>query len=161
MKYIVWRQPYISYGIPQGDGYFVKYKNKLCDEFSTNWFEANRYKNIGDAINRLGLDINDSMFSVNDFLEQNKITSDYHRLSKISEILNDSDRPVIRFGRGHIDLVDDDNNFIGNAGAELIKYIEGRIEQNYGKRASIEKKFKSLGVGNYIDDSISDEDFFK
>lgn len=31
MKYIVWNNPYKLYGRPQGDGYFVKWKNKCED----------------------------------------------------------------------------------------------------------------------------------
>jgi hypothetical protein len=36
--YIVWNNYYESYSRPQGDGYYVGYKDKLSDKFSTSIF---------------------------------------------------------------------------------------------------------------------------
>jgi hypothetical protein len=138
MKYIVWRNPYKSYDYPQGDGYFVKYKNKCSDEFSSNWFEANRYKTIGPAISRLGLGFylpprNESIKSMDDFYKINPIDKSKIRDNKISEVLGESNNDFLFFKRGHIDKIDDDGNFIGNAGEEVLDYIKSVIEKNIGK----------------------------
>jgi len=168
MGYIVWKNKYkvnalgmrVDEGISQGDGYFVKWKNKLEDEFSTNWFDANKYKTIGPALTRLGLDFNDSMKSIDDFLNQNGISKSYNREKTISEILGDKSDSVLIFQRGHIDKIDDEGNFCGNAGKEVLEYVEAFIQKNIQKDNSIKKKFESLGVGNYIDKSVSNEDFW-
>ena len=161
MKYIVWRSPYTSYGYPQGDGYFVKYKNKCADEFSTNWFEANRYKSIGPAINRLGLEINKQMFSIEDFFKANKLLIDYTRNKSINEILDYQDSVILTFERGYIAKIDDNNNPIGNAGDELLDFIKVQIESNKKHKSAIDKKLQNLGLSNYINNSISDEEFYK
>ena len=158
MKYIVWRTPYKSYDYPQGDGYFVKWKNKCSDEFSQNRFDANKYKTIGPAIKRLGLEINDSIKSLDDFYKFNPLDKSKIRDNKISELLGDDQDSSLFFERGHIDKIDDNGNLIGNAVVEILNYIESIINQNTGKSKSLQKKFESLGVGNYIDNS--DEDFW-
>jgi len=147
----------------ESDGYFVKWKSKSRDEFSTNWFDANRYKTIGSAITRLGLCGLSSMKSMDDFFNENSnaISKFYKRDKSISEILGEkSDYSDLCFERGHIDKIDEDGNFCGNAGNEILEYIEEFIQTNIQKHNSIQKKYVSLGVANYIDNSISDEDFW-
>lgn len=161
MKYIVWRTPYKSYDYPQGDGYFVRWKNKCADEFSPNWFEANAYKSIASAINRLGLEINDKMKNIDDFFNYNKLKIDYVRNNSINQILDCQESIILTFERGHIDKIDDKNNFLGNAGEEILEYVNKKIEENSGKNLKLTKKFENLGLSNYIDNSISDEDFYK
>lgn len=166
MKYIVWKNKYkinalgMIDGISHGDGYFVKWKNKLEDEISPNWFDANRYKTIGPAISRLNLDIDQNMKSIDDFLKANKLTKSFSREKSISEIFGEKSDSVIFFERGHIDKIDDEGNFCGNAGQEILEYVEAFIQKNKQKNNSIKKKLEYLGVGNYIDKSISDEDFW-
>lgn len=168
MRYIVWKNKYkinalgirVDEGISQGDGYFVKWKNKLEDEFSSNWFDANKYKTIGLAISRLNLELNQNMKSIDDFFKTNSLTKSFNRGKTISEILGDKSDSVLFFQRGHIDKIDDDGNFCGNAGKEVLEYVEAFIQKNIQKENSIKKKFVSLGVGNYIDKSVSDEDFW-
>lgn len=160
MKYIVWRKPFKSYDYPQGDGYFVKYKNKCADEWSPNWFDAGKYNNIGNAITRLGLKLNDSVKSIDDFLKVNDISKSYNREKSISDILGENPDSVLFFEKGHIDKIDENGNFCGNAGNEIIEYVENFIKKNIQQHTSIKKKLESLGVGNYIDNSISDEDFW-
>ena len=158
MKYIVWRTPFKSYDYAQGDGYFVKWKNKCSDEFSQNWFDANKYKTIGAAINRLGLEINGSIKSLDDFYKLNPIDPSKIRDNKISKILDVSQDVSIFFKIGHIDKIDDNGNLIGNADQEVLNYIESIISQNIGKSKSLQKKFESLNIKNHIDNS--DEDFW-
>jgi hypothetical protein len=160
MKYIVWRTPFKSYDYAQGDGYFVKYKDKCTDYFSINWFDASKFLTIKGAINRLGLTLNESMKSMDDFFNANEIAKSYHRDKTISSILGDSLDKTISFSRGHIDRIDDDGNFIGNAGEEVLEYVQKYIESNIKKYNNLQKRFTSLGVDNYIDKSTSDEDFW-
>jgi hypothetical protein len=160
MKYIVWRTPFKSYDYAQGDGYFVKYKDKCTDYFSINWFDASKFLTIKGAINRLGLTLNESMKSMDDFFNANEITKSYHRDKVITSVLGDSLDKTISFSRGHIDRIDDDGNFIGNAGEEVLEYVQKYIESNIKKYNNLQKRFTSLGVDNYIDKSTSDEDFW-
>lgn len=159
MKYIVWIKPYESYNQIQGDGYFVKWKNKLENEFSIHWYDANKYKTIGGAIARLNLELNQNMKSIDDFFKVNNLTKSIKREKSINEIFGEKDSSIF-FEKGHIDKIDDDGNFCGNAGEEVIEYIESFIRKNIQKDNSIKKKFESLEVGNYIDNSISDKDFW-
>ena len=158
MKYIVWRKPFKSYDYPQGDGYFVKYKNKCADYWSPNWFDAGKYNNIGNAISRLGLTLNESMKTMDDFFAANRISKSFNREKSISEILGEKSSKIVNFERGHIDKIDDNGNFIGNAGEEILEYIESKIKANVREHELINKKFTSLGISNYIDNS--DDDIF-
>jgi hypothetical protein len=161
MKYIVWRTPFKSFDYPQGDGYFVRWKNKCSDEFSPKWFDAKKYTSIGSALNRLGIEINDHIHSFEDFYKINRVDFFKKREDTISEILGEEKNNSLFFIKGHIDKIDDKGNFVGNAAEDIINYIESVIEQNIGKSKSLKKKFEKLGVDSYIDNSISDEDFWK
>lgn len=160
MKYIVWRKPFKSYDYAQGDGYFVKYKNKCADEWSPNWFDAGKYNNIGNAISRLGLTLNESMKSMDDFFNANGITKSFNRDKSISEVLGESHSSVIYFERGHIDKIDDNGDVAGNAGEEILEYVENKIKSNIKKYENLNKKFATLGIDNYIDNSVSDDEFW-
>lgn len=160
MKYIVWRTPYESYGSPQGDGYFVKWKSKCEDEFSTNWFDANKYKTIGPAITRLRLELNAGMKSMNDFYKANPITKSFQRDKTISELFGENHQNILTFEKGFIDKIDDNGNYVGNAGKDIIDYVQKFIDNNIKHYNSLQKKFSDLGVDNYIDKSTSDEDFW-
>lgn len=161
MRYIVWRTPFKSYDYPQGDGYFVKWKNKCADEWSNKWFEANKYKNIGPAIDRLGLELNATMKTMDDFFEANPLSKSIKRDRIISNLFGEeSSRNYMVFDRGHIDKIDDDGNFIGNAGEELINFVEEYIKKNIKKNESLKKKFESIGLDSYIDKSTSDDEFW-
>lgn len=159
--------PYKSYNITQGDGYFVRRKNKLEDEFSTDPFDAFKYKSIRSALTRLGLNFNDSIKSIDDFFKANNLNKSFQRGKSISELLGEKSDSVISdlfFERGHIDKIDENGNFCGNAGNEVMKYIEDFIRNNIRKHNLVQKNFESLGIGNYINKSVSDfesyEDFW-
>lgn len=160
MKYIVWRKHFESYDYPQGDGYFVKYRDKCRDYWSPNWFDASKYNNIGSAISRLGLTLNESMKTMDDFFNANGITKSFNRDKSISEVLGESHSSVIHFERGHIDKINDDGNFAGNAGEEILEYVENKIKSNIKKYENLNKKFDTLGIDNYIDNSVSDDEFW-
>jgi len=164
MKYIVWKPPFKSYGkYDQGDGYFVKYKDKCSDTFSPNWFDANKYNSIVHALKRLGIDF---LFkSLDEFYKLNPIDKSVKRDNIISEILDEYKNKSLFFEIGHIDKIDDNGNFIGNAGEEILEYIENLIAENSKKSKSLQKKFEKLEKEfeskNYIDTSISDDEFWK
>jgi hypothetical protein len=114
MNYIVWRAPFKSYGYNQGDGYYVRYKDKCSDVYSPNWFNAKRYETIGPSITRLRLILNDSIKTMDDFYTFNKIDKSFLRDKTISKILDeDINLKEIYFEKGHIDKIDDNGNFIG------------------------------------------------
>ncbi len=160
MKYIVWRTPYTSYDYPQGDGYFVKYKNKLSDEFSPNWFDAIKYKSIGPAVTRLGISLDKSMKSMDDFFKSNKMSKSYAREQKISSLLDEKQDKIIFFERGHIDKIDENGNYVGNAGEELLEFVEKYLKSNVKRFDSMKNKLSKLDIGNYIDTSIPDDEFW-
>ena len=160
MKYIVWRNPYKSYGIYQG-GYFVKWKNKLSDEFSPNWFEANRYKTLGGAVTRLGLRFDKKIKSLDDFYKFNSIDKSKLRDNKISEVLGESGNDFLFFKIGHIDMIDDSGNFVGNAGKDLLDYIKVLIKKNISESESLKKRFDSLGIESLPKEDVSSEDYLK
>jgi hypothetical protein len=104
------------------------------------------------------------MKSMDDFFNANEITKSYQRDKTISDILGDDLDHTINFSRGHIDKIDDNGNFIGNAGSDILEYVQKYIESNIKKHLlidnNLQKRFTSLGVDNYIDKSTSDEDFW-
>ena len=105
--------------------------------------------------------LNQNMKSIDDFFNLNSLDKCSNRDKHISEILDQKiDDSSVFFERGHIDKIDNDGNFCGNGGKEILEYVELYIQKNIQKHTSIQKKFESLGVGNYIDNSISDEDFW-
>lgn len=159
MKYIVWRTPYKSYNYPQGDGYFVKYKDKCTDEFSTNWFDASKFNTLYGAISRLGLENLNHIKSMDDFYKFNSIDISKIRDNKISELLGESENNFLFFKRGHIDKIDDNGNFIGNAGEEVLDYIKRVIEQNIGKSEYTQRKFDKLGIKSEPKVDVSTDEY--
>jgi hypothetical protein len=159
MKYIVWRNPYKSYNYEQVNGYFVKWKNKCSDEFSPNWFDAKKYKTIGPAITRLGLSINNQIKSMDDFYRDNPLDTTKIRDKKISEILDESETNFLFFKKGHIDKIDDNGNFIGNANEEILEYIRTVIDQNLEKCKSLQRQFEKLGIKSEPKVDVSSEDY--
>ena len=108
MRYIVWREPYISYDIPQG-GYFVSYKDKCSDNFSDNWFDASRYTSLGGAISRLGI-YGLECVSIDDFIKVNLSVHnniDVEREYKLSKLLDQEfNIDVILRKKGRIEKID-------------------------------------------------------
>ncbi len=128
MHYIVWREPFESYDIPQG-GYFVKYKDKLSDHFSPKWFEASKFSSLGGAITRLGIYGNNSS-SLEDFIKSNISEKASKRNHNITKILGNVDISTVISWNGRIDKIDADGNFIGSAEKEVIEYIERKFTKN-------------------------------
>jgi hypothetical protein len=141
MTYIVWVNGYessyphlhVNLISKQGNGYFVSYKDKLSDNWSDKYFEAKRYKTLGSALGKLGL----HTYSPN--IEHFKLVNTFKTLeSNRNEMLNnildikDSDSEVIKnivYNKGRIDIVDDNNNLVGDAIDEIIKYYTSKFKE--------------------------------
>jgi hypothetical protein len=147
MWYIVWQEPYERYRKPQGDGYFVGYKNKIEDNFSKNWFEAKKYKSFGSAIERMGLRMNSTMVDSESFCQGNLLDKESVRDFKLDKLLGET--PNIRnfiFGRGRIDKIDEGGNFCGSAVDEVVEWVERSIRGNIASRESKNRKLEKLGL---------------
>jgi hypothetical protein len=140
--YIVWRNPFFSYAL-QGDGYFVKYKDKLSDWWSTDYRDAAKYKTLGPAISRLNIEYNKAT-SIYNFIKANTPnTKSAHRDCSISNVLGESvDISTVLSWRGRIDKVSKDYEFLGNAEEEVIKHIEKTIIKNHN---AIESRMLKIG----------------
>ncbi len=120
--YIVWKEPY---------GYFVSYKDKSSDKYSKNWYDAKKYIKIGPALNKLGLVCPKYLTSFEKFIELNNIDNlSVNRDKLLSDILSEKQEVKIgNFINGKIYKVID-NEIIGNADEDIIKYINNLIESN-------------------------------
>ena len=161
MYYIVWKEEFTSYSIPQGNGYFVKYKDKLSDHYSKNWYDAYKYSSIGAALTRLR--INTDMDNVEDFDKANvRRTKSGLRNSKIDTILNydKSDIAQIISFYGRVDKIDENNEFLGSAEDEVVEFIKGKMKKNQKEQQVRISKMKKLGVDITVDDTdYSSEDY--
>ena len=163
MKYIVYREKFKSYDLPQGNGYFVKYKDKLHDEYSPNWHDAGKYKSIGPALTRLGIALVPGMDTIDKFLAvlSNKQTTGRKRNSILSGILNESISSAYSFEKGHVDKISDTGEFLGSADEEVTEYINNYIKKN---KARNDKKLKAIGIDGeskgYILETKEGEDFW-
>lgn len=156
MEYIVFKEPYTSYNIPQG-GYFVSYKDKLSDNFSNNWYDASRYKNLGPALTRLGIyglecTSIDSFIKVNiDSIRSEQVKRDI----KLKKILGDSItiQDILNF-KGRIEVVKD-NQLLDYNNNEIINFIINKIESNNKKIQNKYKKtlsqYEKLDLGSTLD----------
>lgn len=167
MKYIVFKEPYLSYNIPQG-GYFVRYKDKLCDEFSNNWFDASRYKSLGGAISRLGI-CGLNLSTLDSFIESNlkEIESRSCRKTakrdvKLSKILDEKlDIANIISYKGRIEKISDEGENLGDATNDVIEFITSKIRLNFNKFNQRVKYAELLAPNtDYIDNNEVDEDFW-
>ena len=131
MSYIVYREPFKSYGRPQGNGYFVKWKNKLEDEYSPNWFDAGKYKGLGAAITRLGIHGTEAN-NIEDFFKCNMLGKSSQRDYKLAKLLDiQVDITNIFYDKGRIDKIGDNGEFLGDVTNEAIDLILNNINKNY------------------------------
>src|SRR5690554_6709401 len=122
MWYIVYREPFKSY-TETGGGYFVKYKNKIEDTYSSNWFEAQKYKSLGAALTRLNINISPGMDTMDKFLSGNKLDKRTQRDLTLSKILGES-IPSLVFKNGRIEKISDDGQLLGDASDDVMKFIK-------------------------------------
>ena len=153
MKYIVYQN---------NRGYFVSYASDLrsklsgkVDGYSDKWYSAKRYTSLGPAFGRLPLILNKTIKSRDDFFKINKLDKSVRRHDLISEILDDTQPhdPVFIFENGYIEMVDEGSDLCRmNASEHILEYVDKFIMTN--------KKRKVVNTNCYIDNEISDEDFF-
>ena len=142
MNYIVWRESFTTYSVHQG-GYYVKYKDKLSDEYSDNWYDANKYKSIGAAIKRLGIRIGNCT-NLGDFVRMNTEKSKLaNRDLKLSSILDEEiDISVVISHRGRIEKVDK-GELLGSAEEEIVNFIKKKIKSNHKRN---QKALSDAGI---------------
>ena len=162
MWYIVYRERFKSYGIEQG-GYYVGYKNKLCDNYSQNWFEAKRYKSLGSAIDRLGIDLDYiERKTLDEFMKINMSDSSLRDM-KLAEVLNENYE--ITFSKGRIDRVNEKGEFVGIAYDEVVEWVKILMNK---KKAELKKKLDKLykidpdilNISKNIIQHVDGEDFW-
>jgi len=145
MWYIVYRERFKSYGIEQC-GYYVGYKNKLCDNYSQNWFEAKKYKSLPAAITKLGIDLDYiERKTMDDLLKENASESSKRDI-KLGELLNEDYE--ISFHKGRIDKISDKGEFLGSAYDDVVGHISKLMDI---KKAEFKKKMDKY---NKIDPNI-------
>lgn len=132
MFYIVWKEPFTMYSLPQGNGYFVAYKDKLSNTYSQNWFEAKKFKTIGSALSRLELECPKYLTSFDKFLEINNInTLPVSRDKILSNLLSEEQEVRLGiFSKGRIEKVDEKGNFLGSVDEEICNYVNNIITKN-------------------------------
>ncbi len=165
MSYIVYREPFTSYGEDQGDGYFVGYKNKVSDKYSKDWFEAHRYKSIGYAINRLGINYN-KITNLDHFIKSNKpknriLRKSFNRSVTLSNILDEeiNIETIIKLQGGIYKIVD--NKYVIDATDEVVKYLEDKFSESKNKIDRKLSKTKNLSdSSSYIIQTEEGEDFW-
>lgn len=156
--YIVWKNSFTSFSRESGDGYFVSYKDKLSDNYSKNYLEAKKYKNIKSAITRLGIQI-DNISSIENFIKANKrmITNQVKRDIKLNEILNGEFNILdYIFVNGSIEKINKDG-LVEDAKQDVTDFINKVINGNKNK---IKKVSTSIPESNTKYETATLKDFF-
>lgn len=152
MYYIVYRNRYESYGIEQV-GYFVGYKNKLCDKFSEHPNIAKKFKTIGPAVSRLHVDTQ-GFRSYEDWVEA-FVAKSTHRESAIAGLLG-QDGGFVEFVTGRIEKISEDGTTVEDAGMEVLEYIRKAFKKRDTK---VKSSYSDYG-GGYIAETQDGEDFW-
>lgn len=152
MYYIVYRNRYESYGIEQV-GYFVGYKDKLCDKFSEHPNMAKKFKTMGAAITRLGVAI-DGFRSYEDWLEA-FLSDSTHREAAIAEVFGQKGE-FVEFVKGRIEKISEDGTVVSDAGEEVLEFTRNLFK----KRDAKVKTAYGGYVGKYIVETPEGEDFW-
>lgn len=164
MWYIVYREEFkTSYG--KYNGYFVNYKNKIEDSYSPNWFEAKKYKALGAALHRMGIEIAPGVDTMEKFIRSNRLDHTAMRRDNIiSEVLGiEKETMSLLFKRGRIDKVGSNGELLGSADEEVLEYIQLQLARN---KARNDKKMKVVNEitgkpSGYIIETKEGEDFWE
>lgn len=145
MYYIVFRNKFKnSYGVESNGGYFVGWKNKIEDKYSSNIILAKKYTSLKSAMNRL---FHTSKFlSLDKFLENNLYKSDI-RDRKLNNLFDIYEENIFSFENGGIYKIDEYGNLIGDTNKEIIDFIKAEIKK---RETKIKKLHKITGESNYI-----------
>lgn len=157
MWYIVYRE--------SREGYYVKYKDKIEDQYSPNWFEAGKYVSLGAALTRLGIQSVDRITTLDKFLEYNTTKNlKSKRNKKLNDILGEPVNPIdIIFSNGHIDKINEKGEFLGRADDEVMEFVLNKISKNKTKMDNLCSKIdpEVKGKGTYIIEPKEGEDFWE
>ena len=140
--YIVWREDFKStYSREQqGNGYYGGWKNKCEDYWTRTPLEANKFKTLKGAINRLRLDtLNDKILSMNDFWKFNPPSKSFLRDKNINQIIGGEEDLSQIFEKGRVERIYEDGK-IECANKEVIEFIENLVKDNLEKREKFRKK---------------------
>lgn len=176
MRYIVWKNFFINgYKIPQGDGYYVGWKDKLSDKYSKNWIDAKKYVSFQAAMVQLGfkfpriqlgtdyVDRNGIDLLFKSFLEKN-LSTESKRNILLNDLLSINNNDILEFSVGRIDKINDKGEIVGTAYNELLNTLRTNFESiidNHNKKI---KKIKDSYVETEkVDVSTEDycDDFMK
>ena len=143
--YIVWKEEFTSYGIKQGNGYYVKWKNKCEDEFSKIPAEAKKYKSLGSAISMLGLNtLENKINSIDKFYELNEIDhKSINRNNSLNTLLDINEKEQIIFKKGRIERYYE-NGKIELANNDAIDHVNSVIQKNLKKIESHSKRYPHI-----------------
>ncbi len=131
MWYIVYREEFkSSYG--KYSGYFVNYKNKIEDSYSPNWFEAKKYKALGAALHRMGIEISPGVDTMEKFIKSNRLDHTAMRRDNIiSDVLGiERETMSLLFKKGRVDKIGGDGVLLGSAEEEILAYINIQLNRN-------------------------------
>ena len=167
MWYIVYREKFKSY-TETGGGYYIGYKNKLEDAFSSNWFEAKKYKSLGAAVNRLGIILDPRVDTMERFCEFNHVDHKaMERDNALSDVLGMEKSVGFLLKTGRIDKISDTGEFLGSADGELFECIKIQISKNKSSNDKKKERYNKAvndvnGKSNaYITETKDGEDFWE
>lgn len=166
MWYIVYREEFNSSLVGKtGGGYFVKYKNKIEDTYSPNWFEAQKYKALGAALHRIGIEIAPGVDTIEKFIKSNKLEhTAMRRDSIISEVLGiEKETMGLLSKKGRIDKIGSNGEFLGSAEEEVLAYIQSHLSKNKSRNDNKMKKINEVTgkPSGYIIETKEGEDFWE
>ena len=164
IMYIVWRNKFESYNKPQGDGYFESYKDKLSDNWTLSSLLAKKYKTIGPAINRSGLNITtygNFLISFEKFLELN-LTDQAKRDLKLSSLLDgDIELDGDIFINGRVDKILPSGEVVP-ATKEVLEYIKNEYQKQVDKTNKLKIKNQHIDEPNKnFVEHVEGEDFWE
>jgi hypothetical protein len=154
MRYVVWINEC---------GYYKSYKSKVATTYTNNRHYAFEYKTLHTALTRLGVSVDEN--SVDDFIKRNieydKVAQREKKLSKLMKTKDDIDISFVILSKGRIEKVDEDGSFIEDATDEVVKFIEGKLEENKKKyEVHISKFNRLMGGTSYVEECDDNDDFW-
>lgn len=143
MKYYITHFTCITQYDITNKGYYVKYKDKLQDEYSDNWMEAKRYKTLKPALTRLSYIFPDNYEYVLSKFDKYENSNYVQRERKLNRVFGKDggeiniDAVDIFDGKGFIEVVDVTKNGIKNLGK-----IDNRIIYEHYKKLERKNQMK-------------------
>lgn len=138
-------------------GYYKGWKNKLEDNYTTDYHYAKKYLSIKDAIKRVGILIKNNVITYESFLEWNPSDKSAKRSVIIDNIMGDDRSGDIYVStKGDIEKIVDGVN-MGSCGEEVFEYVMSQISKN---QISYNKHKDKISKISATTSYISDGDFW-